>query len=538
MSYPRPNQHTGPLAGHVRTGRTYSPPLSATGVFALADWVRDDLPDLLWPTLVLSELGTASGRRFVSWQKAVLQDLSEHAEPDLIADCLDGRFTGLDRLADRTPDAKDIVRRRAREHGLLPTPVARVIGSYPARPADWLVDDDPASIDDAGLRLLASALVEVLRDGHREAVIKCLGIWSAVQAGTFRSSGDMIDLLKTYPTDPSTRGRADTAVRAAWGARKGMLLYHDENHFEASIQWARSFWTTNSMTSRCVRHRSEEIADDVEASTDSGDAPPEPTPMPDSGSHLRRAAIDLLSSYVQALETAPMNLYDRERQEVHSGLVARAGRDVITALGIPDLWCMEHGAHIVRVLVEARIYLQWMAQQEPSIYKAFQDYGAGKAKLYARIVDEVPEEARQQGFVEAVEELERLSRNGGIIDYRTVDTRDSFAEGKSIRAMAQECGLIDLYRQAYYMASGVAHSEWWSVETHAMERCLNVMHGGHMIPSLSLNAGGNLDVATSWVDQFGALIRLSLRVLGTDANAVDNAFSWLDGSNEALGSTS
>ncbi len=538
MSYPRPNQHSGPLAGHVRAGRTYAPPLSATGVFVLADWVRDDLPDLLWPTLVLSELGTVGGRRFVSWQKAVLQDLAGHAEPDLIADCLDGRFTGLDRLADQTPDAKDIVRRRAREHGLLPTAATRVIASYPARPADWLVDDHSAPINEAEFRLLANALVEVLRDGHREAVIKCLGIWSAVQAGTYTASGDMIDLLKTYPTDPSTRGQADSAVRAAWGGRKGMLLYHDEDYFNASTQWARSFWAMNSVTSRCVRRRSEEIADDMEPSTESGDGPPEPTPMPDAGSHLRRLAMDLLSSYVQALETAPMDLYDRERQEVHSGLVTRAGRDVITALGIPDLWCMEHGAHIVRVLVETRIYLLWMAQQEPSIYKAFQDYGAGKAKLYARIVDELPEEARQPGFVEAVEELERLSRNGGIIDYRTVDTRDSFAEGKSIRAMAQECGLIDLYRQAYYMASGVAHSEWWSVETHAMERCLNVLHGGHMIPNLSLNAGGNVDVATSWVEQFYALIRMSMRVLGTHAAAVDNAFSWLDDINEGSDSTS
>ena len=88
-----------------------------------------------------------------------------------------------------------------------------------------------------------------------------------------------------------------------------------------------------------------------------------------------------------------------------SGLVARAGRDVIAALGAPDLWCMEHGAHIARVLVEVRIYIQWMAQQDPSIYRAFQDYGAGKAKLYAQIMDELPPEARRPDFEEAIEEL-------------------------------------------------------------------------------------------------------------------------------------
>ena len=87
--------------------------------------------------------------------------------------------------------------------------------------------------------------------------------------------------------------------------------------------------------------------------------------------------------------------------------------------------------------------------------------------------------------------------------------------------MAEECGLLDLYRQAYYMASGVSHSEWWSVETHAMERCLNVLHGGHLIPSLSLNPGGNVEFATTWVDQLYTLIQVSLQILGTEEEAVE-----------------
>src|SRR5207302_45320 len=156
------------------------------------------------------------------------------------------------------------------------------------------------------------------------------------------------------------------------------------------------------------------------------------------------------------------------------------------------------------------------------------EYGAGKAKLYAKIADELPEDARGIDFDEAIKELQSLSRNDDVLDHRIVDTRDSFADGKSIRDMAKESALLDLYRQAYYMASGVAHSEWWSVETHAMERCVNVLHGGHLIPSLSLNAGGNVKLATSWVDQLYALIRISLRILGTDERAVASAFAWLE----------
>jgi hypothetical protein len=60
-----------------------------------------------------------------------------------------------------------------------------------------------------------------------------------------------------------------------------------------------------------------------------------------------------------------------------------------------------------------------------------------------------------------------------------------------------------------------------------MERCLNVLHGGHLIPSLSLNSGANVPLASSWIDQLYALMRISLRILGTDEDAVAEAFAWL-----------
>lgn len=94
--------------------------------------------------------------------------------------------------------------------------------------------------------------------------------------------------------------------------------------------------------------------------------------------------------------------------------------------------------------------------------------------------------------------------------------------------MAEEAGLLDSYRQAYSLSSGVVHSEWWSVETHVMEPCLNVLHGMHLIPSLSLNPGGNVELAISWVDQFYSLARAGLDILGTDEDAVIAAFAWVN----------
>ncbi|MTD59091.1 hypothetical protein GKO32_34670 [Amycolatopsis sp. RM579] len=535
MSFPRPTEKAGPLAGHVRKGRTYRSPIVATGLLDLGDWVRDDLPDLLWPVLVFSELGTAEGIRFTRWQRRVQEQLTGEAEPQFIAEGLDGRLTSLDRLALRLPGAAATARSVAVELGLLPELVTRTLASYPSRPAEWLADQEFTPPTEDVLGLLARSVLEVVRDGHREAVIKCLPVWSEVQAGTFSTSAETIELLRSYPNDEANRAKADSVVRAMWGARKEALSLHDEGRFDQAVRWAKVFWGANSMTSRCRRKRElesvEPAVEDAVAGGSPGGTPDDEsmptTQAPEEGEHLRRLAMDLLSSYVEALETAPARLHDPERQEVHAGLVARVGRDVIAVLGAPDLWCLEHGAHIGRTLVEVRIYLQWMARQDPTIYRAYQDYGAGKAKLYAQIMKELPPDTHLSGFADAVAELEKLSHNDDVIDHRIVDTRDSFAGGKSIRSMAEECGLIDLYRQAYYISSGVAHSEWWSVETHAMERCLNILHGGHLIPSLGLNAGSDVQLASSWVDQLYSLMMISLEIIETDKTAVSKAFEWL-----------
>ena len=59
-----------------------------------------------------------------------------------------------------------------------------------------------------------------------------------------------------------------------------------------------------------------------------------------------------------------------------------------------------------------------------------------------------------------------------------------------------------------------------------------MLEGLHLIPSLSLSFGGNVPLASSWVDQFYSLIRTALRILDTDGAAVSAAFAWLEESAE------
>lgn len=546
------------MAGHVRQGRRYLSPVAATVPLTIGDWVRDDLPDLIWPILVLAESGTASGRKFIDWQKRVQDDLKDEVSPQSLADGLDGRLTSLDRLIEGVPSAADVIRRHTAELGLLTATTASVLASYPDGPAQWFASLPFEPINQAGIELLAEAIRQVLADGHREAVVKCLGVWSSVQAGTFHSDSATIELLKHYPTDSQTRAVADSAIRAMWGSHRLFLINQDPDRFSASIQWAKVFWGINSMTSNCIRgsqRRAESSVEgsdgpeslDVQACSDPpGDGPEEsasgvpPTDstalMPPGTEHFRRFAMDLLSSYFEALETSPSRLYDVELHEVNTGLVTRAGREVIAALGAPDSWGLENGSHVIRVLVETRIYVEWMTRQDQSIYVAYKRYGQGKAKLYARISEELRTKGAFPGLDEAIGEFRKLGHDDDVLEHRIVDTNDSFS-GKSIRTMAEECGLLEMYRHAYYVASGVSHSEWWSIETHCMEQCRNILHRGHLIPSLSLPEKGNGPMAKSWLDALYGLIWRSLEIQRADPKVVDEAFEWLrsdpDGSSES-----
>ncbi len=60
-----------------------------------------------------------------------------------------------------------------------------------------------------------------------------------------------------------------------------------------------------------------------------------------------------------------------------------------------------------------------------------------------------------------------------------------------------------------------------------MEPCLNVLHAMHLMPSLSLNYGVNVELANARGDQFYSLVRTCLRILRTDEGAVDAAYAWM-----------
>jgi hypothetical protein len=347
----RPHQHrpeeTGILAGHTKRGRSYLPPMRELGVKTV-DWVRDDLPDLLWPVLLLAEQGPKGIRGVIEWQKNVTSQLADGYQFE-DQSRLSGRLTMIDACASGSEHRTALLRATALDGGLLSAEVSAALSLYPARPASWFVGEVSEEVEvDRALNLIARGVLDALSNGHHEALLKFLSITCGVLDGSFTSTAETIDLLKDYPANQAKRSQADTVIRAFYSASKGALQVRNPEFWRSSLDWAEIFWNANGRLTRCLPQsefpdsadvRGEDRDDSMDSETDEALASAA-LEMDESGLAVdnprdeRREAVEyanevarLFGLYAAALEAkVPLDIFRPAKNEVHAGLITRAAQ--------------------------------------------------------------------------------------------------------------------------------------------------------------------------------------------------------------------
>lgn len=167
----------GPLVGHFKVGRKYLPPLLTYDRMVPSEWARDDLPDLLWPLVLISVAGDETGALFGRAQDAVLQVIPGTSLEESGA-ALDGRLTSLERFSDedraRLVKAFRAIDIRSR---LFPPELLGVLLLYEDLPGRWLVVDpwfEGAKLPtpDESINYLAEAVVTAIADPSANAMVK------------------------------------------------------------------------------------------------------------------------------------------------------------------------------------------------------------------------------------------------------------------------------------------------------------------------------------------------------------------------------
>jgi hypothetical protein len=516
---------SGALAGHYRVGKTYSPPFMAMDQTVLVDWVREDLPDLVWPGFLIGLGGEDGLNRFIGWQQRA-HTVLESAGIEPAGVLLDGRFTSLETTrAELRQRVVDALSSTIEDADVLPDPLLAVLRLYDELPGRWLLVDPwperdlAVSLEDAR-SMLTQSIVACVGDGHREAMLKFVGITWAVITKKFRADSATIEMLKTYPRDPSTVGAADSVVRASFGASKGAEYYRDPALRDRHRGWAELFWRSNWRLTPCLLREDPEPAESGSAGSGGEN---------DVARDHVVAVHQLYRDFLDGFFRADLDLHEPAQHEVIGGLITRAVRSTVAYLRSPHLWSGEYGSGLTRLLAETEITVSWLAQGGTERYAQYQAYGRGKAKLMkAHMVNLAGQfnDAPPEMLTEAIEHLNQGLGGDWGEEFVTVNLDSTFS-GKTVRTMANETGLVDLYRHIYQSASGVTHGEWWAVQDYAMQRCMNPLHRFHWVLSMEPVGGNEALLAEYWVTKLAELVGLALDELhpedskGTADDAAD-----------------
>lgn len=465
------------LSQHKRVGRVLQPPMMSLGnaPFNFVNWARDKFPEFVW---VCSILVDGDKERLVI--TAGLIDFVTDAIKEHLGDMphdwvFDGTLTSFESLPERARAALlEALDRIDGYEDFVPEGMAHVLGLYPDAPGRWLIRpwlDRGLSIDPEAARKWLTPIVEEGLDGRGQIATwaKVTHFRQVLASGRMHFSDQIsfVGLLHRYPLETSEveTAQVESSIRASYN----MLAMRQES------EWPKRFWQSNWNLFPC--------------------AWPEPvdrSPMSDADhqsldaylSDLRQRSQRLWDDFFTVATTTDPDLYDPDRFEVLTGLIGRVVRYVQSFVLTPPMWTMEHGAPVLRALVETEILFKYLVAQESKepLYAKFKAYGIGKIKLlklhledHIATFDDPPED-----LVSYVEYLSDVVNRDRYEEFQNIDLGGSFA-GTDMRKMSQEVGMESEYRFLFAPASGNVHGEWGVIDENVFTTCRNPLHRYHRI---------------------------------------------------------
>lgn len=178
----------------------------------------------------------------------------------------------------------------------------------------------------------------------------------------------------------------------------------------------------------------------------------------------------------------PLDLSRTHIHEVIAGLLGRQVSLAVQVASAPSIWNPHAAPVLLRAMTEVIITIAWILEKPDDRAKMYIHYGLGQVKLdlerrKSQLDPDNPDPAQQQevDVREAWVEQQRWP-------FLTEVNLGSWSE-ISVRKMAQDTGLEDLYNYPYQMFSAAAHSMWHHVERFNLQPCHSPLHRYHRVPA-------------------------------------------------------
>ncbi len=493
------------LRAHRQQGKRLTAPMNSIAPTTSVPWLRDVFPSLIWPSSALHEHGLDTGMVVVA---RTLDVLSRFIDDSVV---LDGSLQSLD-LVPKGRRAEAL--HALHEEGSLyeqafPWLLVRALDRYEKMPGAWIFDGwtgpRPVVAEDAPAEFLAD-VVRAAWHGQSDVATraKVLAVRGQIRSGKIHLPPGVgfLELLPRYPNqlDDDDRARVESSVRAMFNALWGM---QDLSILETRQKWAAAFWRRNWTLYPCaVLKPDAENADDDEST---GDAVPPWAPV--RADALARVEA-LKEKFLECVFATDPDLFSPDRHEVLTGLVNRQVRAVEAMASMPLFWSVEHGAPLIRGLVEARIVAKWlMYKDDETLFERFKDYGRGHLKLHVLHLREYADaETGDTSDLDAeIAELEQILERDMMEEFQDIDVNARFTKTDT-RSMANAVDLAREYRTLFAPMSSNVHGEWVALDQYALDVCRNPLHRAHRLPNFDPRTTLSPSHVTLALDQLEAMI--------------------------------
>jgi len=483
------------LEKHKRHRKTLLPPLAQLPVSPVS-WVKDLLPEVLWLDSVIASYDLRTSANILHATLDIV-DTTVSADPSHVVTGLVSSF-GLVPAEARSDLKKMLVTAGYFDYAFS-REFLSMISNYPSCPMHWLVEDVEISSHESnqGIEYAKEAVLRLFpsRATHasRCRMIPLARLAKHGKLVVTEQASEIVELLADYSEemDEERQKQAESVARAMFLSVQGMV--------SSQSTWPADFWRRNYSISPCDTEYHEIASststpfskrwfiDIVTASANSLSDRIMAMRMArhrrESLATLAKALSDLMDAFKAASTKAALDTYELDRDDVLFGLVSRQFHLYYLIANDTRLWIPEYGLLFHRVMADTLIIGSWLAKRnDAELFRRFKTYSLGKQKLYKLHLEQL---RLRSGFdTEELEEMlsERISEEI-MEEFLPIELGAAF-EGTTIREMAIEANLKEVYDLVYAPTSSEVHGEWSSLKEYSLGVCANPLHRLHRLPRL------------------------------------------------------
>ena len=454
-------KHETSLKDHKRNKKELNPPfLSKELNMNSSSWFDERLPEMLWAVLIIGNLKREEALKFFNYIAnfvEVNQDCSDVTLTGISQLPIEKRKLFIEHFVSYSQGAKDILR------SLLLFPELPAFNSWKEMLTEPLPEEDWQKIS-------KGVGVTFWHQSQEATDCRWVKVLCIILGGNLKFPSTMEDIIRGILEYPNY-GDLET-IRPTIRALE--ITPNPEKEDKPS-EWAKHFWDYCFKKTSClpeeivnkkIQKRQKKLFNE----------------MKDSRTHYLEETKNVRDKLVDHFFISASTSAIDSRHEGAFGLALYAVSLFIEII-FYRISLSITGRLGLRALVEIYITFEYLLQKEknePRVWDDYRSYGTGQVKLIYLKLQELKLDASSIDL----DEMDLIANEDKWVEFVPINL--GHWDATTLRNMAEEAKLKDLYDKFYNYTSGFMHGNWGAVRESVYQKCINPLHRYHRGPTCDL----------------------------------------------------